>query len=99
MENIRFTRLAIEDLKAIGRYTQKVWGRVQRDTYLSKLDKAIKAITLKPGVGKKCDHIRKGYQKYHIGRHLIFYRSIDSSIGVVRILHERMDIENHLTEC
>jgi toxin ParE1/3/4 len=32
-----------------------------------------------------------------VGRHLIFYRQRADSIEIIRILHDRMDIESHLT--
>ena len=86
----------LEDLKEIGLYTQKEWGRAQRDLYLSKLDACFHAIAHEPGIGKPCDDIRSGYRKYHHERHLIFYKQGPSCIDIVRILHDRMDIESHL---
>jgi len=37
MARFQLTRTAREDLKAIGRYTQRNWGRRQRDAYLTQL--------------------------------------------------------------
>lgn len=47
---------------------------------------------------RACDDIRDGYRKYHIGRHLIFYREADEGIVIIRILHDRMDVEAHFDE-
>ena len=38
MTIFRLTRLALDDLRSIGRYTQINWGREQRNSYLAKLD-------------------------------------------------------------
>lgn len=39
MPDFRITPRAREDLKQIGRYTLKLWGVQQRDTYLRNLDR------------------------------------------------------------
>jgi toxin ParE1/3/4 len=47
--------------------------------------------------GQRCDEIRTGYRKFPSGRHVIFYRSLETgAIEIVRVLHERMDMETHL---
>ena len=40
---------------------------------------------------------RSGYRKYAVGTHTLYYRiaGVDM-IDVVRILHQRMDIDRHL---
>ncbi len=52
---------ALEDLKSIGRYTQKTWGREQRNKYLSKLDESFHILSKQPQLGTARDDIRKGY--------------------------------------
>jgi len=51
-----------------------------------------------PHRGRACDDIRPGYRKYHVGRHLIFYRESPEGLEIIRILHDRMDIETHLDD-
>ncbi len=97
MLSIRLAVSAIQDMKDIGRYTRKNWGREQRDRYLSKLDHCFQMIAHRPEIGKACDYIRPGYRKYHIGRHLIFYRQDGTYLEIIRILHDRMDVESHFT--
>ncbi len=44
-------------------------------------------------------HLRKGYRAAKVKSHLIFYKlSSSDEIEIVRILHERMDIENRLND-
>lgn len=88
---------ATEDLLAIGRYTRKQWGKVQQRRYLTQLDSAFHDLADKPGLGRACDDIQEGYFKYGVGKHVIFYRHAGKErIEIVRILHGRMDIEQHL---
>lgn len=93
MVNFQLTELAKQDLRSIGRYTQTTWGREQRNTYLAKIDAAFNLLADEPQLGKSCDDLRVGYRKYPVGKHLIFYRQSADRIEIIRILHQRMDIE------
>lgn len=99
MPSFFLTKKAKDDLKAIGCYTQDTWGREQRNRYLSLLDAAFNDLADHPLTGKDCSAIRPGYRKRAIGKHLIFYRQVGSDeIEVVRVLHERMDVEQRILE-
>ena len=93
MVNFQLTELAKQDLRSIGRYTQTTWGREQRNTYLAKIDAAFHRLAVEPQLGKSCDDLRAGYRKYPVGKHLIFYRQSPDRLEIIRILHQRMDIE------
>lgn len=97
MPGFFLTKKAKDDLKAIGRYTQDTWGCEQRNLYLSLLDKAFHNLAVHPLMGRDCSAIRPGYRKHGVGKHLVFYRQIKTGeIEIVRILHERMDDEQHI---
>ena len=96
MPVFRLSAKSLEDLKTIGRFTLKSWGREQRNIYLSKLDESFHILAEQPHLGNSRDDIRKGYRVYHVGRHLIFYRQKSPGIEIIRILHDRMDVETHL---
>ena len=98
MASFTLTNLAKADLKEIGLYTQKRWGREQRNLCLSMLDASFQQLAANPLVGKDCSDIRNGYRKLSAGSHVIFYRqNFVDSIEIVRILHGRMDIETWLS--
>ena len=98
MPGFQLTARAKADLRSIGRYTQATWGREQRNTYLARLDACFHLLAREPERGRACDVIRPGYRKYHVGRHLIFYRQSPGGIEIIRILHDRMDMEAHLDD-
>ena len=98
MPRFVLTKAANADLKGIGRYTQATWGRDQRTRYLTLLDAGFRALADNPLMGKDCDDIRPGYRKYQIEKHIAFYRQSGSGqIEIVRVLHERMDLEANLS--
>jgi toxin ParE1/3/4 len=43
-----------------------------------------------------CDHIRLGYRRYHVERHMIYFCIVPYGIAIIRILHDRMDAPRHL---
>ena len=98
MPSFRLTERAKADLRTIGRYTQATWGREQRNRDLARLDASFHLLAREPHRGRACDDIRQGYRKYHVGRHLNFYRESPEGVEIIRILHDRMDIESHLDD-
>ena len=84
------------DLGEIWDFTVKTWGEKQAEDYIRLLVGAIEAVAEHPRRGRPCDEVRKGYRRYLAGSHIIFFRKTKSGIDVVRILHSRMDFEQHL---
>ncbi len=49
-----------------------------------------------PGLGRDIGHIRPGYFRLECGRHIVFFMKRETSVLIVRVLHERMDVRRHL---
>ena len=85
------------DLEQIWDYTRHRWDVQQADEYLRELQRAIELAAENPRIGRACDEIRPGYRKLAAGSHTLYYRvTPDGIIDVVRILHQRMDVDRHL---
>ena len=91
----RLSPLAESDLEDIWLYTLEQWSRTQADSYISDIIAAIDKLSSGERKGRVCD-IRDGYLKYAVGRHIIFFRQLNTDLDVMRILHQSMDIERHL---
>ena len=91
----RVSGRARQDLIGIGRYTEREWGREQRNHYLGQLDEAFRLIAANPQIGQACDEILAGYRKFSQGSHVIYYRSAEL-VEIIRVLHERMDPDTQL---
>lgn len=88
---------AEQNLKNIWLYTCcETWGEAQADRYFDQLDNGLKTLGHNPDIGKNRDSIRKGYRSFQINRHVVFYQVASSTIRIVRVLHVRMDPEQHL---
>lgn len=85
------------DLDSIWDYTAEHWDLDQAEDYLRVLQRAIERAAADPGIGRACDEIRAGYRKLAAGSHMLYYRMTpEGIIDVVRILHQRMDVDRHL---
>ena len=96
MLEIHKQALAEEDLIGIWCYAFEKWGVEQADDYLDQLNEGIAILAENPKIGTNCDQLRRGYRRYHIKHHMVYYRINPSQIDIVRILHEDMDSERHL---
>ncbi|MDP4265554.1 MAG: type II toxin-antitoxin system RelE/ParE family toxin [Bacteroidota bacterium] len=94
----RISKKAVIDLEEIWLYTVEKWSMAQADRYYSLIFDEIDHICENPTSGKAMDHIRDGYRASKVKSHLIFYRVINDIIGIIRILHERMDIDSRLVD-
>ena len=87
---------AEQDLLDIWLYTFRTWGEVQADRYLDELDQGIRLLSANPSLGSDYRQIRRGYRRFSINYHRVFYRFFNDSVEIIRVLHESMDIDTHL---
>jgi toxin ParE1/3/4 len=93
----KISKKAVEDLESIWIYTYENWSVEQADRYYTLIINEIEFITDNFMSGKSMEHIKTGYRASKVKSHLIFYRkNNDSHIEIIRILHQRMDIENRI---
>ena len=89
--------LAEQDLIEIWLYTFHEWGEKQADKYLDDLDAAIKLLAEQPLIARKRTELDPPVRMHHHGHHLIVYMALDDGISIVRVLHDSMDVDGHLT--
>lgn len=96
MKLYRLSPAARADLSQIWDYTERRWDTGQAENYVTEIRAPIERIAADPRRGHACDGIRKGYRRYGIGSHLVFYVETADSVDIIRILHQRMDPTRHL---
>ncbi len=99
MVKISFRQKANEDLNNIWNYTYENWSENQADKYYATIKFDCLEIGKNPRLGKSYNEISRNLLGLRSGKHIIFYHSIsEKEIEIIRILHERMDLKNRLTE-
>jgi toxin ParE1/3/4 len=84
------------DLEGIWKYTRGEWGLEQAERYADLLTAAFQVLAESPKSAPACDHIRQGYRRRNVERHMVYFRVTNYGIATVRLLHERMDATQHL---
>lgn len=88
---------ANEDLEKIWLYTFETWSKEQADRYYNLLIDECRYISTHFEDGKSMEHIKPGYRVSKVKSHLVFYKNAGDGITeIIRILHQRMDIESRL---
>jgi len=84
------------DLEEIWDYTCWRWDDDQAEEYVREIQRAIERVVDNPMIGRACDELRPRYRKHAVGSHTLYYRIVSGDvINVVRILHQRMDVDRH----
>jgi len=90
----RLSPQTVADLEEIWLYTFGQWSLEQAAEYHRSIMTTIEGLASGSESGQHTD-VREGYRKYNIGLHVIFFRCSDAYLDVIRILHERMDVDTH----
>ncbi len=96
MPEYRLRPRARADLDGIWNYTYATWGAKQARHYLGDLKRTFAKLARNPRQGKSRNDLYEGLRVHPAGKHLIFYLGLDVGVDVVRVLHERMDVQRHL---
>ncbi len=96
MPKYHLSEKASKDIKEIWRYTVQTWSLSQAKIYDTTLLHAIENIAENPYTGKPYDHVRRGYRRYTVKKHFIFYKVHGRIVEIVRVLHQQMDIDELL---
>lgn len=84
------------DLLDVWDYSDNQWGEAQADRYVADIYRAIEeAASGSRPVRKRFGH-QNGYIEARAGAHIIFLSKQARGWLVVRVLHERMDVDRHL---
>lgn len=98
--NFKLSNEVSLDLENIWLYTLENWSIKQADRYYNLIMDEIEYIAQNPESGKYYEELRPGYFRSKVKSHLIFYRINQkmNEVKIIRVLHQRMDIETKLSE-
>lgn len=90
------SQAAEADLDDIWQYTVATWGVDQAISYTRQFQTAFTRLAAGVVSGRSAEDIRTGYLKITVGKHVAFYLIKAEQIEIIRILHQRMDVEAEL---
>ncbi|MBN3725524.1 type II toxin-antitoxin system RelE/ParE family toxin [Burkholderia sp. Ac-20379] len=92
---VRLTPMAQRDLEDIWSYTFEHWSLDQAERYVGEIIAMFEMLAQGKRVGKPSS-ARDDYLRYLVGSHVVFYREMPHTLDVIRVLHQRMDVDRHL---
>lgn len=95
IRSYRLSPLAEVDLEGIWLYTLEHWSPEQADSYHRDIVATFEALASGNKRGRAAD-VRSGYLKHPCGAHMIYFRDNGGRLEIIRILHDRQDVERHL---
>jgi len=95
MKKLVFTPAAQVDIERIWNYSFKEWGVDQAERYIKIIRDTCQKLASGYKQGREVD-IRQDYLKYPSGHHMIYFLEHSDRIEVVRILHGKQDVQQHL---
>jgi toxin ParE1/3/4 len=84
---------AAEDLLEIWQYIADE-NEAAADKLLNEIDAASKMLARNPKAGRERPDLAHKLRSFPVGRYVLFYRSIDDGVEIVRVLHGSRDIDS-----
>jgi toxin ParE1/3/4 len=89
---IQFAEIAKQDLRDIWRGLAEYSGLDFADRTLTNIESKFQLLAQFPSSGRVRDELLAGLRSYPAGDFVIFYRILETTVEVVRVLHGRRDI-------
>ena len=96
MADYELSKKADQDLTELYIFSFQRFGEDKADAYLLSLEEFFRNRVETPHLGRDISYIRQGYFRYEHVRHSIFYKLKEDEIIVMRVLHNSMNIEQHI---
>ena len=93
----KLTPDAENDIIEIYGYGFRTFGETQTEKYFSELEDSFQFLSETPLICRERTEFIPSVRIHHHGRHLVIYLIQDDQILIVRILHDSMDIQQHLS--
>lgn len=97
MPTIVLRREAQLDLDKIDSFSRKRFGNEAADEYMGQFESAFRRLAEYPEIGAPFPYQRVPLRSYRVGTHRIFYYFDGQRVVVVRVLHQAMNMERHLS--
>ncbi|MCP4986070.1 MAG: type II toxin-antitoxin system RelE/ParE family toxin [Colwellia sp.] len=97
MTKYTLSKKASEDLANIFQYTYKNFNISQAESYLSELEECFIMLSKEPALAHRVEDIRKDYFRYLYRKHAVYFKARKDDIFIIRVLHQQMKYELHLT--
>ncbi len=96
MSTFKVSASAEADLYDIGLYSQNKYGVKQRNQYLDDIMDKFQLLAQQPELGQDRSALKIGLYSLLINSHVIFFKKFSYGIRIIRVLHQSMDLPQHI---
>ncbi len=96
MISVRIRPAAHADLTDIFDYSDAHWGLAQAERYIAQITLMFAQIAADPRLGKPASNRHPLLRRQSCGSHFIIFARGAEGIEIIRVLHQRMDIDVRL---
>ena len=96
MHTLIISPIARADLIKIYQYGTLNWGKARASRYIDHLKAQFWNLTEHPERGIERDELLSALRSITIDSHVIFYRTKNQQLEVIRVLHGRQDPQRHI---
>ena len=93
MTTYRLSTAAAVDIDEIFVYGIENYGLIRATDYMTGLSGAIEMLCDHPMLGRRADELAMDLRRLEYQTHIVFYQLNRECIHIVRILHDRMDVD------
>lgn len=90
---LRWSTEAEDDLLSIWRYAADEWSPAVADEHLRHIECICELLCSHSDMGRARDELHAGARSLPAKPHVLFYRVAKDAIQIMRVLHEREDID------
>jgi toxin ParE1/3/4 len=95
LRSVRFSLAARRDLATIAVHVAEAAGRAIAEDVVVRIRAECQLLAETPGeIGSQRPEIQAGVRSFPVPPHVLFFRYRGEEVQVVRILHERQDVED-----
>ena len=95
---VRLTAEARRDYNDALLFTRRTWGASQKAAYRTALTRVLRELAAYPLLGRSRDELFPGCRNLNVEQHVIYYRTREREIVVIRILHVRREPAGEVRE-
>ncbi len=96
MADYELSRKAAQDLLGIARYTLRAFGVEQARRYRDGIEACFTDLKTNPNLGRSAEEFAPMLRCFEYRAHLVYYIPRKTGPFIVRILHQRMNVVDHL---
>jgi toxin ParE1/3/4 len=96
MGDFRLSGQARQQVRDIGRFTKRRWGRYQAQAYHAGLERSFGLLADFPKIGASVDELLAGARRFRFQSHNIFYTEEGGGVLIRAVLHVSQDLRPEL---